>query len=149
MQLSLVERAIWVREAAGAKPVIPIGMGTCVPRRAKKYFGTLPLFLYDEKEKYMKCRYKIQWSKQAYKDYSSWQAKNPKIAKKIDSLINSINQDGLINGLGRPEALLNRKECTRRINDWHRLIYSAKDNVVTIVSCCDHTKCDQYLVIYD
>ena len=87
-------------------------------------------------------RYKIQWDKRAYKDYVSWQVKDPRVAKKINTLLDSIKVEGPIKGVGRPESLLNRKQFTRRINDWHRLVYSMQDNVATIISCKGHTKRD-------
>lgn len=68
--------------------------------------------------------------------------KDPKIAKKINALVNSISVDGPVKGVGRPESLLNRKQFTRRINDWHRLVYSMQGNVATIISCKGHTKRD-------
>lgn len=89
---------------------------------------------------------KIQWDKKAYKDFASWQAQNPKVAKKINMLIDSIQNDGPVNGIGKPESLLNRKQFSRRINDWDRLIYIMKDDVVTIMSCKGHTRRDDQII---
>lgn len=89
---------------------------------------------------------KIQWNKKAYKDFVSWQARNPKVAKKINSLIDSIARDGPVDGIGRPESLLNRKQFSRRINDWDRLVYKMQDDVVTIMSCKGHTKRDDQVI---
>lgn len=91
-------------------------------------------------------RYKIQWDKKAYKDYVSWQVKDPKVAKKINKLIDSIKNDGPVGGIGHPESLLNRKQFTRRINDWHRLVYRMQDDVATIVSCKGHTQRDADII---
>lgn len=91
-------------------------------------------------------RYNIQWDKRAYKDYVTWQAKDPKVAKKITALLRSIENDGPMKGTGRPESLLNRKQFTRRINDWHRLVYATQGNDVTILSCRGHTKRDSDVI---
>lgn len=91
-------------------------------------------------------RYEVQWDKKAYKDYVTWQAKDPKVAKKIATLIDSIKDNGPIGGVGRPESLLNRKQFTRRINDWHRLVYSMQGDVATIISCKGHTKRDADII---
>lgn len=61
-------------------------------------------------------------------------------------LIDSIDKDGPVGGIGRPESLLNRKHFTRRINDWDRLIYKMENDVVTIVSCKGHTKRDDQVI---
>lgn len=68
------------------------------------------------------------------------------MAKKISALISSINNDGPLNGIGRPESLLNRKHFTRRINDWDRLIYKMDGDVVTIISCKGHTRRDDQII---
>lgn len=88
--------------------------------------------------------YSVRWERQALKDYQLWKGQNPKVAAKIDSLVNSILEDGPVKGIGKPEVLLNRKDCTRRISDWHRLIYRLDNNVVTILSCYGHTKNGNY-----
>lgn len=80
----------------------------------------------------------IQWEKKALKDFKRWKKENRKVSDKIILLIKSIKNDGLISGIGKPEALINRKECSRRINDWDRLIYRVNENVLTILSCKDH-----------
>ena len=80
----------------------------------------------------------IKWKKKALKDFKKWEGENPKIAKKIGKLIESIDKDGPINGIGRPEALINRKECSRRITDWDRLIYRIDGDTVTVLSCRNH-----------
>lgn len=80
----------------------------------------------------------VQWEKKALKDFKKWKKENRKSANKIMELIKSIKTDGLISGIGKPEALINRKECSRRINDWDRLIYRVDGDILTILSCKNH-----------
>lgn len=80
----------------------------------------------------------IKWNKKAKKDYRIWKDKNPKMINRIWKLIDSIDKDGPVKGPGNPEKLLNRKEFSRRITDWDRLIYLINGNDIIIISCKDH-----------
>ena len=40
-----------------------------------------------------------------FEDFLYWQAHDKKIFKKINDLIKSIERDGALNGIGKPEAL--------------------------------------------
>lgn len=59
-----------------------------------------------------------------------------KVIKRIDELIVSIERDGLLKGIGKPEALKYRKACSRRITDEHRLIYNFDSNKNLIIYSC-------------
>ena len=72
-------------------------------------------------------------------DYMDWQATDKKIAARINALIKDIQRNGLTSGIGKPEALKTRKAYSRRINEYHRLVYEADENqVLRIVSCKGH-----------
>ena len=45
----------------------------------------------------------------AWQQYTDWQLEDKKIVKRINELIKSIDQDGLSQGLGKPEPLRYRK----------------------------------------
>jgi len=82
---------------------------------------------------------KIIFTKKAWADYTYWKGENIKISKRIDRLIDDICRHPF-DGLGKPEAL--RYELSgfwsRRIDDVHRLIYSATEDTVLIVACRYH-----------
>ena len=59
-----------------------------------------------------------------------------KVIKRIDELITSIDCDGLLKGIGKPEPLKHRKACSRRITDEHRLIYNFDSNKNLIIYSC-------------
>lgn len=59
-----------------------------------------------------------------------------KVIKRIDELIVSIERDGLLKGIGKPEVLKYRKACSRRITDEHRLIYNFDSNKNLIIYSC-------------
>lgn len=91
------------------------------------------------------------WTEMAWEDYLYWQSTDKKILQRINDLIKDISRSPF-EGIGKPEPL--KFEWTgkwsRRINDEHRLIYSAngkKENVnnkvidkrvITIYMCKYH-----------
>ena len=56
----------------------------------------------------------------AWQQYTDWQKEDKKIVKRINELSKSIDRDGLLEGIGKPEPLKHRKVCSRRITDEHR-----------------------------
>jgi toxin YoeB len=57
----------------------------------------------------------------------------------INALIEDIQRDGLLEGIGKPEPLKHLKACSRHIDEANRLIYTAdgKQNPL-IMSCKGH-----------
>lgn len=81
----------------------------------------------------------IIFSPTAWTQYTQWQTEDKKIIKRINELIKSIQRDGILKGLGKPEPLKFRKACSRRITDEHRLIYNLDtQNNLIIYSCYGH-----------
>lgn len=75
----------------------------------------------------------------AFSDYMKWQEENVKTWRKINALIKSIERDGVMKGLGKPEKLKYKKdEYSRRIDDGNRLVYEVSNDVITIISCKGH-----------
>ena len=82
---------------------------------------------------------KVIFSEKAMDEYIEWQSRDKKTLKRINALIHSIQREGYINGIGKPEMLKNRKAYSRRIDDFNRLIYSSDpENNVVIISCAGH-----------
>ena len=72
----------------------------------------------------------------AWEKYTEWIRTDSKIIKRINDLIKSIERDGLLTGIGKPEPLKHRKACSRRITDEHRLIYNFDSNQNLIIYAC-------------
>jgi toxin YoeB len=82
---------------------------------------------------------KVTFTEDGFKEYLEWQSEDKKTLKRINELIKSIQRDGFMKGIGKPEALKGRKEISRRIDDANRLAYTGDEgrNLV-IVSCKGH-----------
>ena len=80
------------------------------------------------------------WSDDAWKDYLYWQEQDKKTLKRINQLIKDIERNGVLDGIGRPEALTGdlRGEYSRRINDRDRLVYHVEDGRIYIAHCRGH-----------
>lgn len=78
----------------------------------------------------------VVFSSTAWKQYTEWQAEDRKIVKRINDLIKDIERNGLLRGIGKPEALKNRKACSRRITDEHRLVYNMDSNGNLVIFSC-------------
>jgi toxin YoeB len=82
---------------------------------------------------------KVTFTEDGFKDYLEWQTEDKKNLKRINELIKSIQRDGFMNGIGKPEALKGKKEMSRRIDDANRLVYTGDENRnLVIVSCKGH-----------
>ncbi|MBR2215148.1 MAG: Txe/YoeB family addiction module toxin [Selenomonadaceae bacterium] len=75
----------------------------------------------------------------AFKEYLYWQANNRAIFNKVNSLIRSIERDGVMRGEGKPEKLSYRKnDYSRRIDKENRLVYEIVDKTIIVKSCRGH-----------
>jgi toxin YoeB len=80
------------------------------------------------------------WSDDAWADYLYWQSQNKKTLKRINMLIQDIERNGAMKGIGEPEALKGnlQGEYSRRINEKDRLVYYLEDGRIYIASCRGH-----------
>ena len=79
------------------------------------------------------------FSDTAFADYLKWHTENLATWQKINALIKSIERDGPMKGLGKPEKLRHRKsEYSRRIDSANRLVYEISNDIITILSCKGH-----------
>jgi len=78
------------------------------------------------------------WGDEAWEEYLQWQSSDKKIIARINKLIKSIEREGTLEGIGKPEPLRYRKGFSRRITDEHRLIYDVEDGILYIYSCKGH-----------
>ena len=79
------------------------------------------------------------WTDDGWADYLYWQSQDKKTLKRINELIKDIERNGVLNGIGKPEALKYRKGFSRRIDETNRLVYTIDENgVLWIISCRGH-----------
>ena len=83
------------------------------------------------------------FSDESWADYLWWQKQDKKTLKRINTLIKTIEREGVAQGIGKPEAL--RGDLTgfwsRRIDEKHRLVYRVSGGHgenLEIVSCRNH-----------
>ena len=79
-----------------------------------------------------------RWSEDAWNEYLYWQLVDKDMLKKINELIKSIDREGPMKGVGKPEPLKKRKGYSRRITKEHRLVYDVEDGVLYLYSCKGH-----------
>lgn len=81
----------------------------------------------------------IIWSDQAWEDYEFWHKTDKKMVKKINKLIEAIEQTPYI-GIGKPEPLRFNWSgyWSRRISREHRLVYKVEKNVIYVAQCRFH-----------
>ena len=83
------------------------------------------------------------FTNKADKDYQEWRKMDKKAFRKINDLIDDIEDNGFLNGLGKPEQLKFYKEPTysRRIDKANRLVYRPYNEYdLLIISCKGHYK---------
>jgi len=80
----------------------------------------------------------IVFTPTAWQHYLEWQKEDKKIVKRINELIKSIDREGILQGIGKPEILKYRKVCSRRITEEHRLVYNLDSNNNLIIYTCKY-----------
>lgn len=86
----------------------------------------------------------IEFTKNAWEEFSYWIETDPEIAKRIKELIKAIRQNPF-KGIGKPEPLKHdlKGYWSRRITSEHRLVYRVSgqkgvDQKVSIIQCRFH-----------
>ena len=79
------------------------------------------------------------WDDSAWADYLYWQTQDKKTLKRINELIKDIERNGNL-GIGKPEPLKGNLSglWSRRIDEYNRLVYRIREDLLEIVSCRDH-----------
>ena len=85
---------------------------------------------------------KITFAEEGWSEYLYWQTQDKKILKRINQLLQSIERDGVLHGIGKPEPLKYGKSGSfiRRIDEANRLVYEVSDNQIIVKSCKGHYK---------
>ena len=73
------------------------------------------------------------FSDHAWEDYLYWQENDPRLLKRVNTLIREIRRSPF-SGIGKPEPLKHALKgyWSRRINDEHRIVYSVSDDVLML-----------------
>ena len=82
----------------------------------------------------------ILFTDTGWEQYTEWQGQDKKTIKRINQLLKSIDRDGALQGIGKPELLRHDKSglYSRRIDEANRLIYEIYDNQIIVKSCKGH-----------
>ena len=83
---------------------------------------------------------KITFAEDGWSEYLYWHIQDKKIVKKINQLLQSIERDGALQGIGKPEPLKYGKSGSfnRRIDEVNRLVYEVSDGQIIVKSCKGH-----------
>jgi len=82
---------------------------------------------------------KTSFTNQGLHEYMEWLEKDRKKLKKINMLIKSIQRDGLLAGIGKPEKLKWIEGYSREIDKFDRLVYRMDEHKsLEIISCRGH-----------
>lgn len=81
----------------------------------------------------------ITFTETAFSQYLYWQAQDKRTLKKINRLLQSIDRDGSLNGIGKPEILKYLGgNYSRRIDEQNRLIYTIAEDTIIVKACKGH-----------
>ena len=82
----------------------------------------------------------ILFTDTGWKQYTGWQEQDKKTLKRINQLLKSIDRDGAMQGIGKPELLKHDKSglYSRRIDETNRLVYEISDSQIIVKSCKNH-----------
>lgn len=80
----------------------------------------------------------ITFSPDAWADYLYWQTEDKRTLKRINRLLQELQRDGAIQGLGKSELLRHAKAMSRRIDEKNRLVYTVEGENLIVLSCRGH-----------
>ena len=82
----------------------------------------------------------ILFTDTGWNQYIEWQGQDKKTIKRINQLLKSVDRDGAMQGIGKPELLKHDKSglYSRRIDEANRLVYEISDNQIIVKSCKGH-----------
>jgi toxin YoeB len=82
---------------------------------------------------------RVIFTEDAFNEYLLWQFEDKKTLDRINQLIQSIQRNGFMKGIGKPEPLKGKKAYSRRIDNENRIVYIGdKEQNLVILSCKGH-----------
>ena len=82
--------------------------------------------------------YNITFSPEAWADYLYWQTEDKKTLKRINQLLQELQREGAVRGIGKAELLRYSQGKSKRIDDKNRLVYLREGDRLVILSCRGH-----------
>ena len=73
----------------------------------------------------------ITFSPDAWADYLYWQSE-------VNKLLQELQRDGAVQGIGKAELLRKIKGMSKRIDDTNRLVYTVENDSIVVLSCRGH-----------
>ena len=80
----------------------------------------------------------ITFSPEAWADYLYWQTEDKKTLKRINKLLQELQRDRTVRGIGKAELLRHADGMSKRIDDKNRLTYIIDGENLVILSCRGH-----------
>ena len=80
----------------------------------------------------------ITFSPDAWADYLYWQSEDKKTLKRINKLLQELQRDGAVQGIGKAELLRKIKGMSKHIDDTNRLLFTAEKYNTIVLSCRGH-----------
>lgn len=80
----------------------------------------------------------LTFSPDAWADYLYWQTEDKKTLRKINRLLQELQRDGAVQGIGKAELLRKFKGMSKRIDETNRLIYTFENDNIIVLSCRGH-----------
>ncbi len=82
----------------------------------------------------------IQFSSQAWEQYTYWQGQDKRTLKRINELLKDIVRGDAFMGIGKPEPLKGELSgfWSRHIDESHRLVYCVEGGICQVIQCKGH-----------
>ena len=82
---------------------------------------------------------RITFTERGFQQYLEWQNTDKRMLKRINELLQSIERNGAMGGIGKPEKLKRKNgEYSRRMDAANRLIYEVEENNIIVKACKGH-----------
>ena len=82
---------------------------------------------------------RITFTEKGFQQYLEWQNTDKRMLKRINELLKSIERNGAMGGIGKPEKLKRKNgEYSRRMDVANRLIYEVEENNIIVKACKGH-----------
>ena len=80
----------------------------------------------------------LEQVRDAWADYLYWQSEDKKTVKRINKLLQELQRDGAVQGIGKAELLRKIKGMSKRIDETNRLVYTVENDSIIVLSCRGH-----------
>ena len=82
---------------------------------------------------------RITFTEKGFQQYLEWQNTDKRMLKRINELLKSIERNGAMGGIEKPEKLKRKNgEYSRRMDAANRLIYEVEENNIIVKACKGH-----------